>query len=170
MNVRLLPSTFCHRENFLQHQSILCAAGSSSVNFSCGQDAFHQLQSNFRAAERSSVTFCQHSLCPGELSSTSVNLLFWQKTFCELPCGRENFCQLPSTFCAAGRPSINFRQLVVCRETNRQLSSTLGVAGGPSNNLRQPSVWPEDCLSTFCAVGRHSINFHQISVQLEDLP
>ena len=94
------------------------------------------------------LTIRQHSLYPGELSSTSVNFL----------CSRRNFRQLLSTFCSTGRPSINFSQLSLHPE---ELSISINFPCGPQIICH--------LLSTFSAAGRHSINFHQISMLRGDL-
>ena len=138
---------------------------STSVKLQCDQEIICELSANFHAAGRPSVNFRQHfvwsgdsvkchqlSVQPGDLLSTYVNIL----------CCQETFHQLPSTFCAAGRPSINF-VIFPC-------------GWGPSVNFCQRSVQPGDLLSTyvnilccqetfhqlpstFCAAGRPSINF-----------
>ena len=120
-------------------------------------------------------TYRQLSLWPEDLTSTSVIL----------PCGRpfvnflysvQAFCQLPSTFCAAGRPSVNFLWLYVwpgelsttsanflcSHKTYRQLSLRQHI-------FRQLSAQPGDLpsgqvnfcqlLSTFHVAGRSSIKF-----------
>ena len=98
-------------------------------------------------------------------------------------CGLGTFCQLPSIFCTAGRPSDKFHQhsvrpvdystsfvhFLCSRETFRQLSSILLAAIRLSVNFRHFCALPEQLLSTFRAVG-HSVNFHQLSVWPGDVP
>ena len=75
----------CCWETFHQLPLTLCDAGRPSINF-------HQV---WVATRRSSVNF---RLLSGRPSDLLVNFL----------CGLKIFCQLPSTFCAAGRSSVNF--------------------------------------------------------------
>ena len=130
--------------NFSQ-QCMLGDLPQTSIKFPCSRDTFRQIPSTFRAARRPSVNFRQVFVLLDDLPSTSVKFLFSQKIIREIsvwpgdfssnssnfPCGRETSRQLPSNFSAAGRPSVNFRQL---------------------------SLRPDD-LSTFRAAGRPSINF-----------
>ena len=99
--------------------------------------------------------------------------------------------ELLSTFSAARRPYINFRQLSLrsgdlpspsfmftcsretfhqlsvkflgSRETFRHLPSILRVAGRTSINFRPLTMQPEDLASTFCVAERLSGNFHRLS-------
>ena len=104
----------------------------------------------------------QLSVRPGDLPSTFFNL----------ECGRETYCELPSTFRAAGRPCFNFyqhsmllegfpstslnfpcspktfRQSLVGQETICQFPSNFRVAGRNSLNFLQHSIRPVDLLST----------------------
>ena len=176
--------------NFRQHCVRPGVFPSTSINFLCGQESFCQLPSTFRVAGDLLSTFCaigrpisvkcfcgwtilhQLSLRLAHLPSTSVNV----------PCGRENFRQPPSTFHAArnlmsifneaGRTSVNFlyakktfRQLSCGRETFRSFPSTLRAVGKLSINLCQHFVRPEDAPSTFRMSGRPSVNFRQRSIR-----
>ena len=103
-----------------------------------------------------SDNFHQLSLLPGDLLLTYDfrQLSVWQNTF----------RQLPSTICAARRPSVKFP----CnRETLHQLPSTFHAAGKPSVNFRILSLRPGDLSSTFSAVGRPSVNLRQLSCSWE---
>ena len=82
----------------------------------------------------------------------------------------ETFCQLPSTFWAAGRPSIN---IPASRETFRQLSSTLHAAVDlplTSVNLLCGQEIFHQLLLTFLTACRPTVNFRLISVQPLHLP
>ena len=84
---------------------------STSVNFLCGQENFHQLPTTFLSAGRSSVNFRQLSVWPGELLLIFVNFPFGRPSvnLSAIPCSRETFRELPSTFRAASRLFVNFR-------------------------------------------------------------
>lgn len=133
---------------------------STSINFACGRDIFPQVPSNFCVAGRTIVNFRKLSIRP-------VDLL--------------------STFYAARRPSLNFRQFLCSQETFREDLSTFGAARKPTVNFLQLSVRPGDipldfikilcgqqifCQlpSTFHLVRRSSVNFCQFSMQPGDLP
>ena len=137
--------------NFRQLSEQLGDPLTTSVNFLCCRENFHQLPSTFHAARGTSINFCQLYMQPGEL---------------------------PSNFHAAGRPSVSCRQLSVrpvelpsnsvkflCHlETFRQLPSTfmqqevlpstLRAIGRPSVNCGQYTMWLADprstCISILC--------------------
>ena len=158
----------CDWETFRQLPAIFCAEWRPSVNFRqlLLQSGDHP--STFHTTGRPSVNFRQNSVWPGDLPSTSV----------KPPCFREIFRQLPSTFCAAGRHCSNYRQLSV---PPINLPSTSVNSPCSLKTFRELSVRPgefsstfvyflccqEACCqlpSTFHAAGRHSVNFHQLSV------
>lgn len=107
----------------------------------CGQEDMRQLPSIFCATWRH--------------LSTSVNFQCGQKLSDNSDCILETFSKLPSTFCVARSTLVNF---LCSHKTFRQLSSTFNAA----RRLPLPSI-------NFRAVGRPSINFRQILVQLGDL-
>ena len=139
---------------------------STSINFPWGQETFRQFPSTLHNDRRASstflvaggpcITFHQLSVLPGNLSTTSVNFL----------CGRKTIRQLPWTFCAAGRHSVNFRQLFVrpadllSTSVNfRQLFVRPADLLSTSVDFRQLSVRSGNLLSSFSAAGRSSVNF-----------
>ena len=120
---------------------------------------------------------------PGDCPSTSI-------TYCVdgRPC--VNFCRLSvwpenllSTLRVAGRLSVNFLQLSLRPgdlssssvnfpfgwETFRQLSLTFRVAGRPSFKFHHLSMRPGELPSTFLVSRKHSVNFQQLYVPLEDI-
>ena len=117
-------NTPCSRETFHQLPSSPVQPGGfllTSVDFACCWETLRQLPSTFTVAERTSFNFCQLYMRPGYISSTFVNfsqLLGWlvhlQSTSVNFSCLRETFHHLPSTFSAAGRPSVN-----LCESTFR---------------------------------------------------
>ena len=125
------------------------------MNFPSGRDTFGQLLSNFFAAGIPSLNFCNLSVQPGDLLSTSVNFPCSQNIFCHLSTWtgdlpstsvnfssvRETFRQFPLTFL---RFFLNFRQLFMWQKTFHELSMRPGEL---------PSI-----LSTFHTAGRASIN------------
>lgn len=125
---RLLLSTF----------SADIRPSSSFVNIPCGRKTFHQLlptfhsslsvqlaefpsiPPNFRVAGRLLDTIHQLFVPPGNYSSTfhtgRMNFCLLSTRTEDLPstsvpfqCRRETFLQVPSTFCTAGKCSVNFR-------------------------------------------------------------
>ena len=128
---------------------------STSVNSPCDQQIFCQhsvrpgdLPSdcvNFRATIRPSINFCEVSLRRGDFPVNSINF----------PCGREIFCQLPSTFRAAGNSSVIFRELCV-RPVDAASISVLPV------DLPSTSI-------NFRVAGIFSTNFRQLSERRENL-
>ena len=102
-----------HRETFRQLSTRTGVHTLNSVNFRCDQETFSEFSLTFLADSRPSInfrlllcsreTFRQHSFQPVQFPSTSINFL----------CGWETFCQLPSTFRAYRRTSVNFRHLSV---------------------------------------------------------
>ena len=96
--------------------------------------------------------------------------------------GHKTFRQLPSTYCAVGRPSINFRQLFL--HPGELLSNSISfpynqtfcqhfvwLRGLPSTSINFPCgpqiirLFP----STICAARRHSVNFNPLSTRTGDL-
>ena len=165
-----LPSTFCVARAFRELPSTFHATRGPYVNFRQLSIWSGDLPSTFHATGKCSISvhfpcFRQNfhqlfllSVGPGDLLSTFMNFL----------CGRETFIKISSSFCAAGRTSVNipcvqktfcnFQQLYVLledivstfvnflchRETFRQLSSTFLPVEKHSVNFRQLSVWPEE--------------------------
>ena len=105
----------------------------TSVDFLCNSGTFRQLLSTSHEARRTSVNFCNLSVWPRELPSTSINFLcvrrlpvnfrqlsmrqrdslfVWSENHAATSisnlCGHRTLPQLPSTFRAAMRPSVNF--------------------------------------------------------------
>ena len=117
----------------------------------------------YSTSPRPSVGFCQLSMWPGELPSTSVN---FHEAGCfpsisvSFPCRLETFQQLPSTFRTARIPSVNSRQIYL-RLGDFRLTS-----------VNFPCGWEtfHHILSTFHASGRPSANFCQLAVRSEYLP
>ena len=102
----------CYQKTF-HHLSVwLGNFLSTFVNFLFSRETIRKLPSTFRATGTPSTSFhqlsvppgktfvkiCQHSMWPGDLPSTSVNILH----------ARETYPQLLLTFQVAGRPSVNF--------------------------------------------------------------
>ena len=177
---------------------------STSVNITCGLESFRQILSAFRAACRTSVNFCLLSVWLVILPSTFCADWTPSVNFCLLSvAGRPsvNFCQLwtvnissssvkllwpgilPSTFFAAGRPFVPFRQLCVRPEVLLstfhvakrilcEVPSPFLVAGWSSEIFHQPPYnWETFRLppSTFCASGRPYVNFWLFAVRQENL-
>ena len=94
-------------------------------------------------------TFCQLSVHPWDILSTSVNF----------PCVHSTFHQLLSTFCATAGSSVN--NLYGCR-TYRQHQSILHEHAGLTVNLRQLIVMPGDFPSG-------QLTFRQVSLCPRDL-
>ena len=88
-----------------------------------------------------SVNFCELTVLPGDLPSTSVNFPCCQKTFRQLSV---NTGDLPLTF--VNLPCFQYIFL--------QFTSTFHVARRPSANFCELYMWPEEIPSTFCASGR----------------
>ena len=80
--------------------------------FPFGLETLRQFLSTFCVTGIFSVNFLQLSVLPEYFLTTSMLFPCCQKTFCQ-----ENFGQLPSTFRAAGRPSVNFVNFPCGRET-----------------------------------------------------
>ena len=151
----------CH--HLMQPQDL-----STSVKFLCRWETFRQLPSTFIVSGRTFFNFRQLSVQPQELPSTSVNFLFHLKTFHQLqstslhleelsisinfPCGPQIICHLPSTFRAAGRHSVNFRQIFV--RPGDLISTSVKFPFTYENFCQLPSTFREtgDLLST-------SVNF-----------
>ena len=141
----------------------------NSVNFPCSQETFRQIFSqleehpwNFRAVRRPFGNFREPSMQLGQLPWTSVNLgasrrssvivnqpSAWTgdllSTFVNVPCSRETFRQLLSTFRATSRHSVKFQS---------------------SQTIFHPLA------STFHAskTKRHFVNFRHLSEQLGEFP
>ena len=133
----------CGQKTFCQLSMRLGGFPSIFVKFPCGREIFRQHSLTFRAAGRLSVnfhqllcgqkTFCEPSMRPGDLPSTSLTFL----------CGQETFLQISSPFRAASRLSVNFRQPSSLTE---ELQSTFLMAGRPSDNFCQLSMRSRDFL------------------------
>ena len=103
-----------------------CTFLAPSVNIPCDHGSIYQLSSTLRASTGPSVNFCQLSLSPRDIPSTSVKFpWFWE---INIFCIRGTFCQYLSTFCASTVPSINFRQLFM---TPVDLPSAFLASAGP---------------------------------------
>ena len=120
MIFRHLPSTFCSivgpSVNFCQLSMQPRDLLSTSVKYPCGHETFWQFPSTLDVAKRPSFHFHQLSALLRDLLSAYVNFPCSQKTFCQLPPTSVQQGELSSTsvnFCAAGRPSIDFRQYLV---------------------------------------------------------
>ena len=158
----------CCSGAFCQLLSPFCAAKEPPITFPCGCRIFPQLfvqpqnlPPNSCAATGPSVDLCQRSVPPLDLPSTlrlavgpsfnfcqlSVQLHVLPSTFpaaylsINFPCCRGIFRQLPSAFCAAMIPSINFY-----------------AAEGPSVNFCQLSVQPQGLATTFHLAAGPSVN------------
>ena len=118
---------------------------STSANFPYGQETFRQLSAF-------PVDLRELSVRLRELLLTSVNIL----------CGQETLRQKPSTFHAGGKPSTNIRQLPCRRKTFCQLPSTFCAAVRISLNFLYDRENFRQLLSTFCAAERSSVNFRQL--------
>ena len=106
------------------------------------------------------------------------------RPFVNSPCCRGTFRHLPSNFLAAGRSSVNFRQVSVLpghlkstsvkspciRETFYKLLSTYHVARRSSVNIPCGRETFRELPSTFRAAGRLSVNFRHLSLRPKDLP
>ena len=159
--------------DFRQLPATIRATRRLSFKFLCGREVFHQLPSTFHVAGRPSVNFHQFSVQPGDLPSSCVNLLCGWETFQHLlatiraatrpsfkfSCSPKILSQLPSTFCAAGRPFVNLRQLFMLP---KDFLSTSRAARRLSSNFQHLSVPPEGLPAAFQAAGRYSMNFYQL--------
>ena len=111
----------------------------------------------------------------GDLSSTSLKFLY----------RREIFCQFPSMFRDARRPSVSFYEISLLPGDITSISVNFLSDSGTFCELCQLPMWPGDVLSnsvdilcgrqtfrhipsTFCAARRNFINFCQLSVLPED--
>ena len=111
------------------------------VNFPCDRETFRQLPSNFRAARRSPPTSVNLLCCREIFHQLSVWPVGFLITSGSFPCDSSTFHELPSTFLAAGRPSVQFCQLSV---QQRELLSKSVKFLCNQKNFRQHSVWPGD--------------------------
>ena len=173
----------CCRENFRQLPPTFHAAEKYSVNFSHLFMQPEDFPSTFCAAERLSVKFCRlsvrlgdlpstfvlfpsgwgtfiqmlsTSVRPGDVSTTSINLL----------CGCEIFGKFPLTLCAAGRLSANFCYL--SEQPGNYWPNSIYFPCG-HKFFRPLFVWPEVLTSAFSAAGRNFFNFRQFSERNRDL-
>ena len=124
------------------------------------------------------VTLRQFSMQPGELPLTFVKFPCDWETFhprsvflgdllsnaVKFFVRSENF---PSIFCGAGRPSINFCQLLGGWVTIRQLPATLCGARRTCVNFSQYSGWPGNLPATSGNFGTGQENFRN---SLENVP
>ena len=133
---------------------------------------------------RSASNYCQLSMRPLYLASTSAKFCCSLESSRSLPstsvpqehlpstfitlCGQENFCHIPSTFHAAIIPCGNFYKLCCSLESFSSLPST----SVPQEHLPSTfinSVRPGELLSHPVTTGR-PVKLHQLSMQSEDLP
>ena len=142
---------------------------------------FRQIPPPFHSAGRHFVNFQQVFVQLGNHPSTSINS----------SCGWETYHQLPSTFCAARRPSVYFHPLSMrpgdllstsgkipyVRLNFRQLPSYFERMGDTSTSMnvpcsgeafRQISAPPREHPYTYTA-GRQK-TFHQLSMWLGEIP
>ena len=120
----------------------------TSVNFPCDQEVFSQLPSNFHAASRSPPTSVNLPCCWEIFRQLFMRPVGLPITSGNFSCDSATFRELPSTFLASRRPSVQFCQLSV---QQRELPSK-SVNFPCDQNFCQHPVWPEDFLST-------SVNF-----------
>ena len=171
----------CSSEIIRQLLSTFRADDRPAVNIPCGRDTLRQLPSTFHAGRGPSVNFRQISKLPVDLRSNYVNFSGSLVAFHQYFVGPQTSRQIPSTFCAVERPSVNFCQLSMplshllstsikfpCTwETFHQLPSTFLQPVDLSNSVnffcsRQ----------TFCQFSCRWETFHQLrqlSVWLGDL-
>ena len=151
---------------------------STSGNYSCSCETFHQLSSTLLKVGRHSVNICQISVRPRDLPSRSIK-------FCVAGRSSGNFGQLserpvdlPSIFHVAGRPSINFCQLSVQPGDLPQISTNFLFHPRTStfHDVGKLFIFPcgretfYQLQSTLHAAGRSSISFCLLPLQTEDLP
>ena len=98
-----------------------------------------------------------------DLPSTSVNFLCYFGSICELSVQSWNLQSTLSTLSASPRPSVNFRQVSVCRGTRRQLS--VQQQDLPSAYINLPFV-----RGTFCQLSVHLRTIRPLSVRPRDIP
>ena len=124
-----------HSVNFSQLSVRLGDHLSTSANFPCDRENFHEFSCGWNTFRQILSTF----RTTRDLLSTSVTTLS----------SRETIRQLPSIFCAAVRFSVNFHQLSV----------PLGVF--LSTSVTSPFGWDKFCepLSNFRTAKRTSIHF-----------
>ena len=160
---------------------------STSVNILCGRETFRQLSStffqhyalpsNFRANGRTFINFRQHSMQLAEyvyfhqLSVSPVDLLSTSVKFMRR---RGTFCQLPSTFRAASKPSIYFRRHLCIHwhypqlfgHTRELLSTSINFCASIGTTIKFTVIRADflQLRSTFCACVGPSVNFSQHSV------
>ena len=104
------------------------------------------------------VDLCQLPVNLGDLSSIFVNF----------PCRQEIFHRIPSTFCTAWRPSVNFRQLPVPPGYLPLTSMNFPCRWYPSINFRQFSIQPGGLTTNilnFCVDGRPSVKLSRLFLQ-----
>ena len=124
----------------------------------------------FHASETPFINFCQLSVRPRELPSTSVNFLSSSWTFRKLystfraaAVTSVNFSCIHGIFCKFSVPTGTFRRLLQTFRL-RNHPSTFRALAAPSVNFREHSVRPQDILSIFYSTVGSSINFSQLSV------
>ena len=96
--LRDLPLTsvsFCGEKIFRQLSMRLRELPSTSGNFPCISETFHQLSSTLLKVERHSVNIHQTFMRPRDIPSSSINC----------SCRQKNFRQLFSAYCMGSRPS-----------------------------------------------------------------
>ena len=190
---RQLPSTFHKawrpsvRPNFCQLLPTFHVAGRPSIafrNFFVTPSDLPSTPVNFPCCRETFRKLPSASLLPGELLSTSVDSLYCRETFHNYFMQTEH---LPSTFRAVCKHSVNLIYFPCGRETFFQLPSTLCAAGKPSVNFPQHSFWSDDLLCTsvnfiysrenFCQIlcnfpanRRHSLHFCLLSLRSGELP
>ena len=97
----ILPSTFCADWRPFVNFHQLSVTGRPSVNLPLTFRTTRRPSVNFHYVQKS---FCQLSVWPGYLLSTSVNFT----------CGRKTFRHHPLNCCVAGKFSVIFRQHSLC--------------------------------------------------------
>ena len=138
---------------------------STFINVPHGPVTFRHFPSTFRAAEKPSFNVHQLFVQASDLPSPSIKLLCSQVTFCQLSPSFRAARRPSINFPCTGRPSVNFQQLSVC-PGDLLISSIYFLCS--KDNLRQHSVQLWDLpwtLTRFCAIGRPSIHFHELSMQ-----
>ena len=121
---------------------------SSFINFPCSHGTFCQILSTYHGIEELSSTFLNFPSAHRSFRQISMRLQSIVATYISNSCRQKNFLQLLSNFCAATRPSVNFRKLSVQRRG--LLSSSVNFPYYLANfvNFRQLEVRLGDLLST----------------------
>ena len=135
-----LPSTFRADGrpyyNFNQ-PSIRLGDLSTSINFLVRPADLPSTSVNFLCSQK---TFCQLSVQLEDFPSNSFNFICHRRPSVNFLCRWETFRQLSSNLLAAGTPFGNFGQLFVWPGDLGQLQSTFHAARRPSINFRQLSM------------------------------